>query len=247
MTKQLFIDHTNFITNTCIRLSSETSHHLNTVLRINVDDTLTIIRSSTDILLVKITDITETTLSFNIIRTTPVHSSSISIDLFQCLPKQDKLSDIIRRCTEINVRSIIPIHSMRSIPKLHKHNAQKKYHRWQRIAENAAEQAQLMHIPKILPSLTMEEIPQFCHNRYDLYLLPWEEEKTTSLRSVLRRHKSAKNIALVIGPEGGLDKSEVDFLVSKSFISCSLGQSILRTENAAFYAMAGILYELENN
>jgi 16S rRNA (uracil1498-N3)-methyltransferase len=52
-------------------------------------------------------------------------------------------------------------------------------------------------------------------------------------------------VAIVIGPEGGIDSSELDYLWKQGFIPCALGPRILRTETAPLYALSAISYEME--
>ena len=61
----------------------------------------------------------------------------------------------------------------------------------------------------------------------------------------MRENAAAKDIALIIGPEGGLEESEVKSLASRGGRAVSLGRRILRTETAGMAAIAMILYELE--
>jgi 16S rRNA (uracil1498-N3)-methyltransferase len=49
------------------------------------------------------------------------------------------------------------------------------------------------------------------------------------------------SIALVIGPEGGIDQAEVDALLGSNAVAVSLGKTILRTETAGLVASALIL------
>jgi 16S rRNA (uracil1498-N3)-methyltransferase len=51
-------------------------------------------------------------------------------------------------------------------------------------------------------------------------------------------------IALVVGPEGGLDAEEVEWLVSAGALVVSLGSGILRTGTAAVVAASIALHEL---
>ena len=53
-------------------------------------------------------------------------------------------------------------------------------------------------------------------------------------------------IAVVIGPEGGLDQEEVSYLVNLGFTPCALGPRILRTETAAMYVLSAISYDNNN-
>ena len=52
-------------------------------------------------------------------------------------------------------------------------------------------------------------------------------------------------IALLIGPEGGLEEGEVSQLVKAGAQSVSLGKRILRTETAGMAMLAQTLYEVE--
>jgi 16S rRNA (uracil1498-N3)-methyltransferase len=47
-------------------------------------------------------------------------------------------------------------------------------------------------------------------------------------------------VLLLVGPEGGLDRTEVQMAASRSFEGVRLGPRILRTETAAVAALAAI-------
>ena len=79
---------------------------------------------------------------------------------------------------------------------------------------------------------------------YDLILVAYEDERQTSLKEVLRANMKAEKIAVIIGPEGGLEIGEVESLINKGGKAVSLGRRILRTETAGMATVA-ILYELE--
>ena len=53
-------------------------------------------------------------------------------------------------------------------------------------------------------------------------------------------------IAVVIGPEGGLEETEVEFLKQNGASVVTLGKRILRTETVALSLLSIIMYELEN-
>ena len=71
-----------------------------------------------------------------------------------------------------------------------------------------------------------------------------ENEKNLIKNSLL---KSAQNILVVIGPEGGFDEKEVEDFIKRGFISVSLGNSILRCETAPIYTASIISYFKELN
>ena len=52
-----------------------------------------------------------------------------------------------------------------------------------------------------------------------------------------------KSILFVIGPEGGIDSNEREYLIQNGFICVSVGKNILRTETASLAFLAMINYE----
>ena len=57
--------------------------------------------------------------------------------------------------------------------------------------------------------------------------------------------KQYRSISVIIGPEGGFDSQEAEFLISEGFRNISLGKRILRCETAAVYALSVIAFKLE--
>jgi 16S rRNA (uracil1498-N3)-methyltransferase len=57
------------------------------------------------------------------------------------------------------------------------------------------------------------------------------------------KYEGVKDISVIIGPEGGFSKEEVDRAVEKGFLSVSLGKNILKVETAALTIVSIIQYE----
>jgi 16S rRNA (uracil1498-N3)-methyltransferase len=87
---------------------------------------------------------------------------------------------------------------------------------------------------------------------FDAVLICWEEApQTMSLHDALDqtlgdRVSPDMHIAVIVGPEGGLSASEVEFLLQANPNArlVTLGNTILRTETAGIVAPALVLYEL---
>ena len=77
-----------------------------------------------------------------------------------------------------------------------------------------------------------------------LNILPYENEKSTTLKEVLRKNCDAKNINLIIGPEGGFSDEEIADALAQNIQTVTLGPRILRCETAPIAAVAAIMYEL---
>ncbi len=172
--------------------------------------------------------------------------TSIDIELYQGLPKADKMELIIQKTTEIGVKKIIPVSMERCIVKLDEKDSIKKVERWQKISEVAAKQSKRDIIPKIENPLKIADLYNKIQE-YDLFIVCYEEENTKTLKEVLRNNKGVKKIGILIGPEGGIDITEIQKLKENGATIVTLGNRILRTETAPIVIASNIIYELENN
>ena len=84
-------------------------------------------------------------------------------------------------------------------------------------------------------------------NEYDIVLVAYENEEDNTLKTELQKIKRTDNlkIAIIIGPEGGIDKKEILQLKEVGAKTITLGQRILRTETASIVVISNIIYELE--
>lgn len=172
--------------------------------------------------------------------------TNIDIDLYQGLPKADKMELIIQKTTEIGIKKIIPVAMERCIVKLDEKDSVKRVERWQKISEVAAKQSKRDIIPKIEKIIKIKDLYSII-KEYDLFIVAYEEEKIVTLKEILRNSINAKKIGILIGPEGGIDISELQKLKESGAIIVTLGNRILRTETAPIVIVSNIIYELENN
>jgi len=124
-----------------------------------------------------------------------------------------------------------------------------KRERWQRIVREAAEQSEGGIIPPLAEPMAFEEAVKNVGGDA-LAIIPYEEERTRSLRDVLRgkdltglEDPSGLSIHLFIGPEGGFTLDEIEFAIQHRVIPLTLGPRILRAETAGLVAASAILYE----
>jgi 16S rRNA (uracil1498-N3)-methyltransferase len=241
---RIFVEK-NDIGDNRLLLNSNTSHYLNRVIKVRKGDNLEVVITGQILLEVCIEAINQKELMFTIIKEEKIEpKNKLRIILAQCLPKQDKMTDIFKKCTEVGVGEIYPILSERVITKLDAKTGQKKLDRWAAAVISAASQSKQTKVPFIHSIRGIQDMAK-TEKENALKLIFWEEEKDHSLKAVLRNHsEKIDSIIAVIGPEGGLSKKEVDDLKQAGFISVSLGTSILRVENAGLVAISNILYEL---
>lgn len=123
----------------------------------------------------------------------------------------------------------------------------KKIDRWKKIAEMASKQSGRDIIPKIEGII---DIKKLCEeiSKFDLVFLAYENETEKSFKQELQQIKNTKEnlkIAIIIGPEGGIEEAEVEVLEKSGAKVISLGKRILRTETVALAMTSIIMYELE--
>ncbi len=170
--------------------------------------------------------------------------SALDITLFQGMPKADKLEMIIQKTTELGVLNVVPVQMKRSVAKWKDDkSASKKLDRWNKIAFEAAKQSKRGRIPTVDKPLTIKELKNNLTD-YDLVILPYENESARGIGEVIADVENVKKIGIVIGPEGGFAKEEVELLSEAGAKSVKLGPRILRTETAGVVTVALVQYAL---
>jgi 16S rRNA (uracil1498-N3)-methyltransferase len=221
-----------------IPLSKDIYHHLQNVVRIKSGEKLHIVTESRFVE-AKITALSKQGLSVTEVQSRPLPQKKRPFyTLGQCLPKADKLSDILRACTELGVAHFIPLTCERSVPKIDK--IQEKSARWMSIIDSAASQSKQLSLPTLSPITPLLTIN---HDNYDLKVVFWENE-TQSLKTCLKALSSSvfNNVLVIIGPEGGLSDTEIKDLKDQGFYSVSLGSTVLRVEHAALAAFSQLQF-----
>ena len=246
---QKFFVKTNQIQEDKINIIGADVNHISHVLRMKRQDKLQICNEETaENYIVQIEEISEEKIITTILeKKLTTNESNVEIDLYQGLPKADKMELIIQKTTEIGINKIYPVDMIRCVVKLEEKEAKKKIERWQKIAENAAKQSKRDKIPLIENKIKLKEVINKIE-KYDIFLVAYEEEISNALKQELKKMPKKENykIAILIGPEGGLDEKEVESLKQKGAKAVTLGKRILRCETAPITMVSNIMYELEN-
>ena len=162
------------------------------------------------------------------------------VTLYQALPKTGKMETIIQKCVELGVYQVIPLVTERCVVRPGP-DFEKKRARYQRVAYEAAKQSRRSIIPYIGAVRSLEDCD---FSQHDLVLFAYEEERELSLKAALRG-KALRNIGLMIGPEGGFEQAEADYMARNQAVTVTLGPRILRTETAGMAMLSMVMYELE--
>jgi len=245
-----FFVETNKVNNNQIQIIGEDVNHIKNVLRLEIGEQIKICDKKTSTNYIsEISEITNKYVKCDITEIAENEAEgNVELHIFQGLPKADKMELIIQKGTELGVTEFIPVSFKRSIVKLSGKDETKKIDRWNKIAEVAAKQCGRDLVPNVR---SIEDIKSICNEikQYDLVLLAYELEEKNYIKDELLELKNKKEnykIAVIIGPEGGIDQSEVKIMQENGAKVISLGKRILRTETVALQVSSIIMYELEN-
>lgn len=163
----------------------------------------------------------------------PEVEAKTNIYLVAGLSKGEKMEWVIQKGTELGMSGLIPLRAKRSVMQLEGRKAVERVERWQKIVGEAAKQSHRVQEPQVFAVSDWSELQKILPSETQ-WLIPYEEEKTRRLQAALDSLDPLLPIALVIGPEGGFDPSEISWAQEHlGAKSVSLGSRILRAETAA--------------
>jgi 16S rRNA (uracil1498-N3)-methyltransferase len=223
---------------TQIELTETVFHHWCKVLRAQVGDQATLFNGQGGEYNVELTDVSKKSAKVQVLTFNPSNRTpAIHTLLGQVMSKGDRMDYAIQKAVELGVSEIQLLTSERCEMRLKYDRDQKKLDHWQGIAIAACEQCGMNIVPKILAPLSLEkwlasELPET-----KLVLAPNKDEKNP-----LSNAKA--NIALLIGPEGGLSEAEIQTANEAGFVNWCIGERVLRTETAPVVALSILNYNV---
>ena len=160
--------------------------------------------------------------------------SSLVVTLVQSLQAADKMDYTVQKAVELGVTRIIPVESRRSVVRLDGARADKRVQHWRQVAVSACEQCGRNRVPEIAAVQPLAQWLGLQRNPATRLLLSPAAEH--SLATLPRPDA----VELLIGPEGGLDDSEVQAAALGGYHGVRLGPRVLRTETAGLAAVAAM-------
>lgn len=228
-----------------IYINGDDVSHISKVLRLHKDDSIQVSCSGHEYIcnIIQIEkDMVTCTIECEFENTT---EPDVRVTLFQALPKAAKMDYIIQKCVEAGIYRIQPVITKRVVLDLEGKDLKAKLNRWNRISLEAAKQSSRGIVPPVLKPVTFDAALDIAC-KMDLALIPYEDEKTTDIKEVFKKHTGIISAGIFIGPEGGFEKEEIDKCMERKIIPVTLGPRILRTETAGLVAAVLILYETDN-
>ena len=217
-----------------IKLNNNELNHINKVLRKKDGDILNFTDGKGGLYKVQITFIDNKNCDMQIINHIKIekkHKYHLHVAIAPT-KNIDRFEWFLEKATEIGIDEITPIicsHSERRVIKID---------RCKRILKSAIKQSLSYHLPKVNQLTKIEEFikEDFKGNKYIAHCQKNKKEE-------LKTKDLSKKTLILIGPEGGFSKKEIEICLEKKFQEVSLGNNRLRTETAGIIAVTTVNIE----
>ena len=231
------------IDNGVVTLSGQMAHQITNVLRLTSGSHIMVLDNSGWQMEVELTDASHFRVVGQVVRRSLARGEpKIKVSLYQAMLKGNRLEFALQKGTEIGIVEFVPMITARCVI-ANLDDVNRKLERWERIIQEAAEQSRRGRLPTIEPAVLIMQACENARQNGGLVLLPWEEERETSLKDVLTSGTLPFSITLLVGPEGGFTMDEVRVAKSYGARTVSLGTRVLRAETAGLVAASAIFYE----
>lgn len=223
-------------------ISGDDAKHIAKSLRMKIGEPLCVCDTKGNDYSCVISGIFEQKVELEILSVTKSESEpSVKVTLFFCLTKSDKPDTVIKQSVELGVNEITPVLSSRCVSRPDEKSASKKLLRWQKISEEAAMQSGRGIIPRVNSIISFDDMTK-AFNNFDKVFI-FYEGGGNEISKIL---ETDKNLAIIIGPEGGFSEEEVEKAKSCGAIVSTLGKRILRAETAPIAALSVIMLQSAN-
>ena len=222
-----------------IYIEGEEYNHLKNVLRMNIGDELLVSLNTEIEYACQIEKFGVGTAVCKIIGEKACEGNPRkNIVIYQAITKRQKFEFIVQKATEIGITKIVPFVSDFVIAKV----TENKMERLNSIAMNACKQCERTIMPTIENPVKVDDVIA-AFKDYDLVLFANER---TDVGEKIKNLDKCKNIAIIVGSEGGFSQKEKEKFVEAGATSVSLGRRIYRCETASV-AMMSLVSILSGN
>lgn len=159
--------------------------------------------------------------------------SHLPLTLAQSISKGDRMDYTIQKAVELGVTRIVPLITERTVVHLSGERLERRLQHWRSVMIHACQQCGRNILPLLESVSTLHE---FIENSEGVRLV-LNHRATQSLKDV---NPGQDAVTLLIGPEGGLCREEVEEAQAHGFIGIRMGPRIMRTETAAVAAIGAI-------
>lgn len=221
-------------------LDGKEGRHAATVRRIAVGERLVLSDGRGGVAEVEVSAVAKDRLEATVLNRRELAAAAPSVTVVQALPKSERSELAVELATEAGADAFVPWQAARCVARWDGPKADKGVARWQAVAVAAAKQSRRPHIPAVAPATRTAGVVALVRETVARggVVAVLHESATAPFASLPLA--DVPELVLVVGPEGGLDDSEVAALTEAGATPVLLGPTVLRTSTAAAVALGAV-------
>lgn len=220
-------------------LSGEEAHHAARVLRLRTGDEVALFDGAGHEWTGRIAQVDGRGVTVDgLVATTPVAEPAVRLVLAQAVLKADAMDDVVRDATMMGAAGVQPLITAHTAVKPAIAARPATIERWRRIALASAKQCRRATLPAIHETRHFGEwVGTEAGDLKLMFVEPTAGGATRSLRAFAGSPAPAR-AALLVGPEGGWARAEVEQAAARGWVPVTLGASTLRADAVSVAAIA---------
>lgn len=238
MERFFFVEKGDYKVGDFIDIVGVEHNHLSKVLRSKVGDKIVCLQNDGKLMFCEIVSFSKVATRVTIEKIE--HSQNeceTSLTAFLPLLKGEKFEFLVTKLSELGVKKIIPFKSVFATAK----EGRDKSQRLEQIARDACKQCRRANTIEIENVLEFDEMVERIKD-FDSVIFAYENERQSKLSALDFEKK--KNVAFIVGSEGGFSEDECEKIVNAGAKIVSLGNRILRAETAVITLASILQYKL---
>jgi 16S rRNA (uracil1498-N3)-methyltransferase len=212
--------------------NSEDANHAIKVLRIEVGEIFRVSDGNGGWANVQVNEVTKRSLETTVLEVGRQEPLEIQFTVVQALPKSDRAKEAVELLTEAGADVIVPWLANRSISRT------EVISKFATTAREASKQSRRLFIPQLHETVKEKGVIELIKNA-DLALV-FHESAQVKLSEIITPQTKAKNVVVVIGPEGGITEEELAAFAAAGAHIAGLGRPILRSAHAGLAALSAV-------
>ncbi|GHD14594.1 16S rRNA (uracil(1498)-N(3))-methyltransferase [Nocardiopsis kunsanensis] len=158
------------------------------------------------------------------------------LTVVQALPKGDRGELAVEMMTEAGVETVVPWAAERCVTRWKGPRTQKSLDKWRNTAREAAKQARRSRVPEVADPADRRTVADLLGDATLAVVLHEDADRT--LATMELPEDTGAHIVLVVGPEGGFSRTELEAFDEVGAVRALLGPSVLRTSTAGVAALS---------
>jgi 16S rRNA (uracil1498-N3)-methyltransferase len=215
-----------------VTLTDEEAHYLSRVLRVTIGQSVILFNGDGSDYLAEIHRVERTAIRLELSDRLPACAESpLHITLVQAISRGERMDLSLQKATELGVAALQPVFTARTEVRLSADKLERRMEHWHKVIISACEQSGRSCLPALHRPIALTAWAQQDSQASRVMLTPGASGSLTRMAPGLA-------VELLVGPEGGFDERELEFLHRHGVLAVSLGPRILRTETAGPAAIA---------